>query len=47
VLGFGTGLHGDIGAPEWQVIAAIRHAPGDDALAIAQGARERRERESP
>ena len=45
VLGFGTGLHSDVGAPEWQIIASIRHAPGDDALAIAMGARESAERQ--
>ncbi len=48
VFGFGGGLNQDLGAPEWQVVAAFRHAPGTSGSPLARAlsgeyARERSE----
>lgn len=36
VVGAGGGLNGELGAPEWQVIAAFRHTPGTSGSALAR-----------
>jgi hypothetical protein len=36
VFGFGGGLNGDLGAPEWQIVAAFRHAPGTSGSPLAR-----------
>jgi len=48
VFGFGGGMNDQLGAPEWQVVAAFRHAPGTSGSPLARAlsgeyARERTE----
>jgi hypothetical protein len=36
VFGFGGGINQDLGAPEWQIVAAFRHTPGVSGSPVAR-----------